>query len=379
MAGENDELDTGVDTSSDLDRMLDEFTGQTSGRSDGTESGTQQTDKTGKTTQDTNQGGQGRQGTQDGTRQTTRSRGGQQDADAQGQGADGADTRRPIQQAPRQFGSLFRSDTSGAIISADGRKIAAPGLERRVFERMHSIYSRLEMEHAANTQKLEAYESANQAAKNAGLSLEEHSMGLRLVAAWKQDKVQTIKFLLNEASKAGIDVSSIQGGGVDMAALQRMFDERVSEALKPFMPFVQNSEQQRELENMRSEAAQQLSEFYEEFPHAQQHAGVLADIMERTGYSMREALFALQASAAQHGWDMSKPLQPQAAATQQRAGGNSDRRPTGAGNQRLPAMNGRDSGNGSTVRAGSRAPAAADSSWDSIIADVASEHGVDLG
>lgn len=354
------------DQGNDLDKLLDEHI-TTTGRQDG------------KTTQDQNKGQQ-RDGTQQGQQGQQRQDGGQQQ-DGQRQQGDGRTTQHsPVPQTPRKYGALFQSDTSGAIIDAAGRKIASPGMERRIFERIHHVFGTMEIEHATMKNKLEAYENADTAARDAGLNIEERAAGLRLMSAWKQDKVKTINFLLNQASQAGIDVSSIRGGGVDMSAIRTVLAEEVRKAVEPFQPFVQQQQSQTEMQQMAEEARAQLDEFHEQFPEARMHGTPIAAIMDKTGWNVREAFFALQAQAAKNGWDMSKPLAEQAQrtlASQNGGGGNSQRRPTGDGSQRLPPMNGRGGGNdGTVVQAGSRGAASANDSWDSIVAGTLDDLGI---
>jgi hypothetical protein len=365
-----DNTQENVDTTTELDKALDAFV---------TETGNATQDNRGTTTEDQAQDQDTTQPRQQRGQQQPQQRGRteQQDSDAGRQDAGGAPQRGAVQQTPRQFGTMFKSDQTGAIYDANGQRIADPGMGRRIFERVFNRYQSMETEHAALKQRLEAYTNADTAARDAGLSIEERAAGLRLMSAWKTDKLRTLNFLLTQASEAGIDVSSIRqgGGGLDLPTMKTTMQALIQEALAPFQPFVQNQQQERELQEARDAASSALSEFYEEFPDAPTHAGAIAAIMDAKGWDVRASYFALKAHAVQNGWDFSKPLQPQAQATMQ----NGTRRaaPTSGGNSRLPPMTGR-AGGGSTVEAGSRAPANADASWDSIIGDVAKEHGIDL-
>ena len=365
-----------VDTSDPLNKALDDYIEETS-----RDTRTPTVDKT-KAGEAGEVEGKGQQQPQQGQRGNRNRE--QPQPNANGEDVDRPPTRNPISATPRQIGTMFRSDENGAILSADGRLIAHPGSQRKVFERVARLYQGMEVEHASLKEKVNGYESANLAARDAGLSLEEHTASLRLMSAWKKDKLGTLNFLLNEAAQGGIDVSSIRaGGGLDVGTLRSALTEIVKEHLQPFMPFVEQREQDAQTVELRNQAHQQLSEFYEEFPDAQMHAGAIAAIMQKkaeqgTPWSMRESYLALSAHAARSGWDMSQPLNVQATGNGQQNGARRAN-PNGEGNsRRLPSMNGRDAGRREIVEAGSRTSAAADDSWDSILGGVAKDFGLNV-
>lgn len=346
-----------------LDNLLDEHikgtardtNTQTTGRSGQDRGQTTQDQRTQSQdrTQDTRGRGQGNQ---------------QQQVDDRRQGDDPrqANGGRPYQQ--RTIGPFLKQGPDGHVYDQNGRKVAAAGAGYTVATRIANLYEPVVREHAALKQRLEAIDSTNEIAKRAGLSIEESALGNRLMVSWKQDPKQTINFLLNQAQEKGIDISDIRsGGGFDTASFSTLLEERLAKALEPFQVFVRNAQQEQEHAELVDQVKQDLQAFHEEFPGAAMHGPVLAAIMDKTGYSPREAWFALRAEAAQAGWDLRKPLQGQAQATV-------DRRTPNGGGRPIPDMNGRNVNRGGganpIVRAGSREVANVDDSYDTIINDV---------
>lgn len=364
-----------IEEGSKLDKLLDDHITQTGfdPRTPAQGAGQRQQGQDGRTQQPQGQQQQPRgqqRGTQDGT----------QTGNQRGQGDDRGAQHGTFTHQPRKFGSFFQSGQDGSLYDVNGRKIANVGLERRVAERIMGYYRGMETEYASLKQQLEGYSAANSAAKDAGLSIEEHAMGMRLMSAWKADPIKTINFLLTQAQNRNIDVSSIrQGSGFDPAAVGQLLEERLSKALERFNPLLEGLQQQRENAEIREQIQNEITAFFEEFPAAEMHRPVLGALMAKTGYNPREAWFALRAEAAASGWDLTKPLPEQARASYGNGTGNGAA-PTGGGRTRvLPDMNGRGAGGGSrqarTVRAGSREVASTETSYDSIIQDALNEVG----
>jgi hypothetical protein len=273
----------------------------------------------------------------------------------------------------RQFGTLFRSDTRGNIYDAKGQLIAPAGAGHKQFRRLYPYIERAENEAAGYKSKVENYERATAAAKEAGLSLDEQSASLSLMVAYKKDPKTAIKFLLQQAQERGIDTSDIVqgGGGLDAATLRSAVQEVVSKALEPFAPIIEQTQQQRQMQELQEEAAQVYTEFFESKPDAGIHKGPLASVMQQTGYDLQTAYYELKTDVLSRGLDWTKPLAPQYTALRTKGGNN--RQPNGGGqDQILPDMNGR-TGNSSHVDHNSRRQAAPDDSWNSIIEDAVAE------
>lgn len=357
--GDDNRQDDVLERGSKLDKMLDDHLQESDrGTGRGTDATTGDKRQARDTTQDRQQ--QNRQG--QGTNQDDRTQ-------QRGQG-DGRDTQ--IDQnarAPRSVGSFFRVNGDGSVYDLQGRKVANVGLERRIFDRVTRYYNGLETEHAGLKQKVDNYDAANAAAKQAGLTIEESALGTRIMTAWKRSPLETINFLLTQAQNQGHDVSSIRQGGAafDPAAVRDVMNELLESRFSQLQPLIDQLNQAKELDEVRDQVRNEQAAFFEEFPDATQHRQVLGALMQHmdTG-DPRLAWAELRVSAAQNGWDLTKPLGPQAEATRQR------RAPTSDGNSRtVPDMTGRGGGggNGSVVRAGALGAASKDDSWDDIVAE----------
>lgn len=273
----------------------------------------------------------------------------------------------------RQFGNLFRQDAKGNIFDARGQLVTPAGAGHKLFRRLYPYIERAETEVAGYKSKVENYERATSAAKEAGLSLDEQSASLSLMVAYKKDPKAAIKFLLQQAQNSGTDVSDIVqgGGGIDAATLRNAVQEIVTQALQPFQPIIEQTQQQRQMQELQEEAAQVYTEFFENKPDASIHKGALASVMEAGNFDLQTAYYELKTDALGRGLDWTKPLAPQYAALRTKGGNN--RQPNGGGqDQILPDMNGR-TGNSSHVDHGSRTPAAPDDSWNSIIESAVAE------
>ena len=288
----------------------------------------------------------------------------------------GTRENQPVEQVPtgtRQYGNLFRQDQRGNIFDAKGQLIAPSGAGHKLFRRLYPYIERAETEAAGYKTKVEHYERATAAAKEAGLSLDEQSASLSLMVAYKKDPKAAIKFLLQEAQNRGTDVSDIVqgGGGVDAATLRNAVQEIVTQALQPFQPIIEQTQQQRQMQELQEEAAQVYNDFFESKPDASIHKGALASVMEAGNFDLQTAYYELKTDALSRGLDWSRPLAPQYEALRTKGGNN--RQPNGGGqDQILPDMNGR-TGNNSHVDHGSRSVAAPDDSWNSIIESAVAE------
>lgn len=319
--------------------------------------------------------GQGKDAPQDQQKQPSRTQGqGTNQDDRTQQRGQGTDQRQPNDQAtrtPRNVGSMFRANGDGSIYDLQGRKVANTGLERRVFDRVTRYYNGIETEYVGLKNRITAYEEANAVAKRENLSLEETAFGLRLVSAWKKDPLETLNFLLTQAQQQGKDVSTIRSGGAafDPAAVGQLFEEKLDARFKLLQPLIDQLQEAHETNEIRDQVANDIAVFFEEHPDAAQHRPVIGALMQKMDTGDPKLAWAeLRVSAAQNGWDLTKPLGPQAQATRQRNGA-----PTRDGNSRtVPDMTGRGGGgggNGATVRAGALGAAGKDDSWDDIVGD----------
>lgn len=293
-------------------------------------------------------------------------------SDAAGTGANQGQPIQPAPTPPRKYGELFHQDQRGNIYNAKGELIAQQGAGHKLFRRLYPYIERAETEVAAWKSKAENYERATQAARDAGLSLEEQSAALSLMTVFKKDAKAAINFLLQQAEGRGIDVSEIRGGAssFDAAALEKRLLDAFEEKLARFNPFVENLANERARAEAQNEAIEIYNTFMEENPDAKQHSAAIAAVMDAyPQMSMEQAYFRLKTDALERGLDWRKPLAPQYEAIAKR--GN-NREPNGGGNNHLlPDLNGRTGSN--TVVSHNRGEANANDDWGSIIESAVSE------
>lgn len=295
-------------------------------------------------------------------------KGGNQNANANGTGANQNQSPQQAPTPPRKYGELFHQDQRGNIYNAKGELIAQQGAGHKLFRRLYPYIEKAETEVAAWKSKAENYERATQAARDAGLSLEEQSAALSLMTVFKKDAKAAINFLLQQAEGRGIDVSEIRGGATsfDSAALEKRLLDAFEEKLARFNPFVENLAQERARTEAQNEAIEIYNTFMEENPDAKQHSAAIAAVMDSyPQLSMEQAYFRLKTDALERGLDWRKPLAPQYEAISKR-GNNNNREPNGDGNNHiLPDLNGRTSSD--TVVTHNRGEAGANDDWGSII------------
>lgn len=290
----------------------------------------------------------------------------------------------PTQQVPaakRQYGNLFLADGKGDIYDARGQLIAKQGYGRTVFHQLYPYIETAATENASLKQRLDNYDKANEIAKTNGLTLEDHGAAMTLMVQWKKDPVQTLNTLLRVAEQRGIDVTSIRGGGaVDTAALRAQMEELLDARFKPFQPFVENLQRQREQDEQETATMTEYHSFMQQYPDAGPHQGAIANVMRDHQMTPREAYFALQAMSARMQLDWSKDLAPQLEARAKQSGTqNGQVQPNGSGQDRaLPNMNGGRTNTGGTVDAGSRSTGTGEESWDQLLRQTFKQHGIDV-
>jgi hypothetical protein len=277
-------------------------------------------------------------------------------------------TTQPLPTPARKYGDLFVRDTRGNIVDARGQVIAQAGGASRIFDKLYPYIEREQVQSAALKAKVENYERATQAARDAGLSLEEQSAGLSLMVAYKRDKKVAINFLLQQAEESGIDLSDIRqgGGGLNPAALKQTVADILEEKLARFNPFVENLQTQNEQQEVNTRAREIYNEFMETYPDVKPHTNEVATVMEaHPELTMEQAYFRLKTDVLQRGLDWTKPLTPQYVAIEQAKQGNNPRPTPNGESQLLPDLNGRAGGNGTVEH--NRTEAGANDDWGSII------------
>jgi len=264
-------------------------------------------------------------------------------------GPNGVDTPAPGQELTQQ--QRLGSDAQGNLIDQAGNVIAKAGKERRLWERVqryeHFEVPQMRQQVQALTSEAAQREVLNNVPRQLGLSDEETLQGMRLIASYKKDPVATINYILTEARSAGHNLQGVGQGQVDLAAINRLLDQRLS-------PLLEDRETAQRQTKANEEAQTQYNDFITRFPDAVTHESVLAGLLQRDPRLTAEsAYYQLKLWVQEHGLNWNQPLQAQVNTAQQ--GGGTQ--------QQVPPLGGSRGGNApvmDTTRVGAVAGADAD-------------------
>ena len=228
-----------------------------------------------------------------------------QQADS-GQSSDSSTETEPQQQQARGPQDL---------VDREGNVIAKGGKERRFYEQLQVN----KQQNAALNQQVQQLQGQLDAVNNAGtlgtqydLSPEELTTGAQLVKSFKEDPVNTVKYLLTQAQAAGHNIEDIGAGGADMSAIKQMITEAIS-------PLAAEQQQRVESEQNRQEAVKVYQGFMAKFPDANIHEDSLARLLESDkSLTPEAAYFKLKSFYLEKGLDWNTPLDTHAQQEQQR-------------------------------------------------------------
>ncbi len=220
------------------------------------------------------------------------------------------DPGQPLTQQQR-----LTSDEKGNLVDGQGNIVANAGKERRLWERVqrfeHYEVPELRRQLSDLTNQVAQVDVLNNVPRQLGLSDEDALQGLRLIASYKKDPVATIQYILTEARAAGHNVQAENQGQVDLAAINRLLDDRLG-------PLLEDRATQQRTTEADAEAAKQYRDFTTRFPDAVMHEDVIAGILQHdTTLSPDAAYYQLRLWVQEHGLNWNQPLQPQVAAAQQ--------------------------------------------------------------
>lgn len=238
-------------------------------------------------------------------------------------------TQPPVTKAgTRADGATVEKD--GSLKFTDGRVIKA-GSERRLYEKAQGLETEVgtlkEQIQAANTVLLRvqnevgpaydrkiaelqgqvtAYQQAATLPNELKLSPDEAAYGMKVIAAYKANPVQTLQFLLAEAKAQGHNIEGI-GSSVDAAAITRMLDQRLA-------PLTADRQQQERDQVIWDDAGVQANAFFSQHPDAKVHEEHISALMnEDPNLSAESAYYQLFIAVKDRGLDWSKPLRAQLA------------------------------------------------------------------
>jgi len=191
------------------------------------------------------------------------------------------------------------------LVDSTGAVIAKGGAERRFYETAQREKKRADdatRQFEALSHQLEGFKQASAISTQLGLSPEEAIAGSRIIAAYKEDPVKTIEYLLTQAKAAGHNVETLGGQSVDMAAIKRLIETQLA-------PLAEDRQKRQAAEQAEAGAQQKYDEFVAKYPDAVIHGDSIARLIERDpSLSPDAAYWRLKAIYAENGLDFSKPL-----------------------------------------------------------------------
>ena len=164
----------------------------------------------------------------------------------------------------------------------------------------------------AMKQQLEGMQQYHADMQSWQLSPADARVGLQMAAHYRANPAQLIGQLIADAKAKGVDLSQINIGGIDGQAVQRAINTALQQAGI-------NPQQQSAPQQQRQTPQQIVDSFYTAVPEAFMHDQVLAELATKNPNAHPMQIWTeLVRAAQQHGWDMSRPLVPQIAATRAR-------------------------------------------------------------
>lgn len=219
-----------------------------------------------------------------------------------------ADNKKPNdQQAPKPG--------PGDLVDRDGRVVARAGAERRHYESAQRAVrdlqsTRGELERVST--ELRAFREAAQLPTQLGLSPDESTTGLQLIASWKQNPVGVIEYLVEQAKAAGHNLETL-GGATDMGAIKTMLAQELA-------PFRQQAQQVQQHSQIQTAAQQQLDTLVGEYgEQALVNGDALSKLLNASAeqgrpLSLEQAYLRFSNWCLQNGFDPHRPIDPQIAA-----------------------------------------------------------------
>lgn len=287
----------------------------------------------------------------------------------QGRGTDpaGESTTDPERIVRRNDGLVERQSADDPrrrdlVDPVTGQVVAKGGIERRVYEngkRAEREAHGLKQQVTQLQARLQGVDAAGGLGKQLGLAPEVQAMALQTMANFMKDPVNTLEYLIAEVKAKGYNIPSLSGqGGTDMAALQRMLDERLA-------PLRQQSDREQHMARAQAKAQEDLDNFLGEMPDARANLDVMAEMLKSdSSLSLHSAYARFLLWCSGNSLDPTQHVGMQLQARQQAQQPQPGQQPR----TQRPLPNGRQmSGNG-TVPANSR-PIDHDTSWENIIRD----------
>jgi hypothetical protein len=300
----------------------------------------------------------------------------------QGGGQTSAQPGQPQAQVRRRHDGLVevpnaeQPNTRDLVDPITGRVVAKGGIERRVYEegQRHSRENnQLKNQLSQATRQLASINEVTQEAVRLNVSPQDQVVAIRIMAEFMRDPVKTLEALVSEVKSKGYPIPFLEQGvtpGMDMAAIQRMIDNKMA-------PITQQQVQSRQQQEHQQRAEAEINAFLEDNQEANSNLDVLSEMLQaQPGLSLHSAYTKMIRWAHENQLDWTQSLKQQIAqqrqqpTPQQQTQQPAPTRPIpGRGVQPTQAT---PVGNGAVTQYNENA------SWADIIRQSMQEHGVNL-
>jgi len=207
-----------------------------------------------------------------------------------------------------QLGTEQQQRTNGPqdLIGRDGKVLAAGGRERRFYETAQKEKSRadgLQGQVETLQGQIGAINTAGNVGTQYSLSPEEVTTGAQIIAAYKEDPVGTLNYMLTQAQASGHDVDQIVNGGTDMKAIGQMIKDAVA-------PLTTEHQQRVDTQAAEENATDIYNTFSAQHPDAAIHENALARLLQTdNSLTVDAAYYKLQNYYLTNSLDWTKPLE----------------------------------------------------------------------
>ena len=197
--------------------------------------------------------------------------------------------------------------TSGPqdLVDGQGNVIAAGGKERRFYETAQREKQRADSvsrELTTLKSQMDAVNNAGTVGTQYGLSPDEVTTGAQLIAAYKNNPVEAIQYMLTQAQSNGYNIDGITSGGTDMQAVKQMLDNALA-------PILGEHQERADTQAANDRALEIYNEFNSKYPDSAVHEDSLTRLLQQDpNLSVEAAYFKLQSYYAQRGLDWTKSL-----------------------------------------------------------------------
>ena len=269
----------------------------------------------------------------------------------------GADTK----QGKGVSGPQPLRDKAGNIVAEGGR-------ERRFYEAAQIARQErdaIQQKLATVEAKVQAYEQANSIGTQLQLTPEETITGMKIMAAYKANPAETIKYLLTEAQSQGHNVQDVLGNGFDASVVKNM----VNEALKPIL---QDREEKQKYRDVEERAVSEYNAFTQRYPDVKVHESSIARLLESDPQLTPDAAYyKLRSFYLEKGLDWTKSLETIASDMEK------SKTTQGSSDTRSPGLPGKGTNSGTATTA-KTAFADVDTSTDDIVKSAMREAGIQI-